>query len=300
VACEHLDAERPRFLDERALRVGTQVDDRRDLDPEVERLLRSGGESLYAELLYWLTYRRFPPAEAAAIWKAISRHQEALSRALGRPVAFRVAALDHLSESGLLTSAHLLARPEFEAMLSYVNIDEVSGVYSRRYFNRQLQQEIVRARRYGSALSLLIVDIDGCKAVNDELGHIEGDAILRKIARLLEESTREVDSVCRFGGDEFAILLPETNGLEAFATAERIRLAAARFSVVEKAKEPLRLTVSVGGATFPADCEDAEDLVALADRMCLSAKRAGKNRASIHGGPAERGEDALRGGPRGR
>jgi diguanylate cyclase (GGDEF)-like protein len=177
----------------------------------------------------------------------------------------------------------------------------VTGVYSRRYFNEVLAQEVHRARRYGSQLSLLILDIDDFKQFNDTYGHPVGDAILRKVGRLLKDNTRQPDAVCRYGGDEFAILLPETSGGKAAALAERIRRAPKRLkldpesrertwpSVVGEAKEEppderATLTFSIGGATFPTNCDDGEELVALADQLCLDAKRKGKDRILMSGG----------------
>ncbi|MCZ6793561.1 MAG: diguanylate cyclase [Planctomycetota bacterium] len=254
-----------------------------DLQEIINRLSRSG-ESLYGELLYYLTYRRFPIEEAEGHWTAIMEHKRRLQKELGRDVAFRVAALEYLSsQTGLLRGVHLVARPEFERVLSYVNLDEVSGVYSRRYLNSQLSRELARARRYGNPLSLLLIDLDGFKGVNDTLGHLEGDSVLRKVGHLLRDSTRQADSVCRFGGDEFAILLPETSSSEAYRTAERIRESIATVTVRGASGEPGPLTTSVGGATFPADCDEAEELLCLADQMCLDAKRAGKNRVRLYG-----------------
>jgi diguanylate cyclase (GGDEF)-like protein len=252
----------------------------------VLRLARSG-ENLYSELLYYLTYRRFPPEQAENIWKAIMKHKRRLQEKLGRSVSFRVAALEYLtSRNVLLRGVHLIARPEFETILSFVNIDEVTSVYSRRYFNARLAEELNRARRYGSMLSLLLIDLDNFKTVNESDGHLQGDAILRRLGRLLRDSTRQTDAPCRFGGDEFAILLPQTNREEALATAERIRSAAAGIRVHGKAGRLEPLTLSIGGATFPADCEEPEELIALADQMCLEAKRAGKNCVRLYGGQA--------------
>ena len=264
--------------------------------------LSTSGDSLYSELLHYLTYRRFSPQQAESLWRAIMKHKSRMAEALGRKVSFRVAALDYLSSKNvILRHVRLISKPEFESILSYVNVDEVTGVHSRRYFNEVLAQEVHRARRYGSYLSLLILDIDDFKHFNDTYGHPEGDAILRKVGRLLKENTRQPDAVCRYGGDEFAILLPETSGAKAGALAERIRRAPRRLklgpepkerpwpSVVGEAKgeppeEATILTFSIGGATFPANCDDGEELVALADQLCLDAKRKGKDRILMSGG----------------
>jgi diguanylate cyclase (GGDEF)-like protein len=253
----------------------------------IVRALEGTGESLHAELLRFLTHRRFSPAEAAALWEAILRHKRRMIDRLGRPVKFRVAALDFLTgRNPQLRGVRLIAREELSGLFRNIETDEVTALHTRRHFNERLAIELSRARRYGSPLSLLVLDIDDFKRVNDELGHLAGDSLLRRIGRLLRENTRESDLVCRFGGDEFAILLPETIGSEALTLAERIRLAAtteARAELDGGARgRSIPMGVSIGGATFPTDCEEADELIALADRLCLEAKRAGKNRVKMN------------------
>lgn len=267
--------------------------------------------SLYSELLYYLTYRRFSDEQAKTLWEDIMKHKGSMSEALARKVSFRVAALDYLSSCNvILRQVRLIAKPEFESFLSYVNVDEVTGVFNRRYFNEVLAHEVRRASRYGNPLSLLILDIDNFKRVNDTWGHPEGDTSLRKIGRMLRDNTRQMDSVCRYGGDEFAVLLPETSGEDARALAERVRQAASSVSHVPAGSEedvhdfsevqsiplemgrgarsedvaPHTLTVSIGGATYPDSCDEAEELIALADQTCLDAKRAGKDRVLMNEG----------------
>ena len=283
-----------------------------ELQELIARLGRCG-ENLHGELLYLMTYRRFPADDAKRIWRSIMKHKKRMSSALSRRVTFRVAALDYLEANvSSFKGARLIARAEFEVVQSYVNIDEVTGVFNRRYFEEALKREFHRARRYESSLSLLIVDVDDFKQVNDNHGHTEGDVVLRKVGGLLKDNTRQADSVCRYGGDEFAILLPQTRHDDAKALAERVCKSMGRIAlsgqdvddagsatlwsvalseVVGGPKEVTeggpeangdgRVTASIGGATYPRHCEELEELVALADQMCLEAKRAGKDRVRI-------------------
>jgi diguanylate cyclase (GGDEF)-like protein len=129
---------------------------------------------------------------------------------------------------------------------------------------------------------MLIIDLDNFKQVNDLCGHIEGDSVLRQVGRMLMDTTRQADVVCRFGGDEFAILLPETGPEDAGMTAERIRLAAAGIAIPGE-NDLDNVMLSIGGATFPDSCDEAEEMLALADQMCLDVKRAGKNGVRMAG-----------------
>lgn len=151
--------------------------------------------------------------------------------------------------------------------------DPLTGVYNRRYFFEALEKEVRRARRYGSHASLVIFDVDDFKQINDTLGHAAGDDVLRRIAAIVSDVIRETDTFARIGGEEFALLLPQTQQLDALLVAERVRTTIARTDVLPDR----RVTVSGGVASCPLDAMTREDLERKADAALYCAKRNGKN-----------------------
>lgn len=161
-------------------------------------------------------------------------------------------------------------------------IDSKTGLANYRVFVKRLHEEWVRAERYGQALSLVMLDLDDFKRVNDSLGHQAGDRALREFAMLVSGGARATDLPARYGGEEFAVLLPHTEGERAERVADRIRAAVADFSFLEP-DHPIKITVSAGVATFPGNAAiaSAEHLVSAADRALYAAKKAGKNRVVV-------------------
>jgi len=160
--------------------------------------------------------------------------------------------------------------------------DEKTTLLNYRAFNQRLQEEFRRARRYREYLSLMMLDLDYYKDVNDRYGHPSGDDVLREFGRILTRSTRETDLVARFGGDEFVVLLPATAGPPAFKLAERIRQAMEAHSF-QLGEEAVRITSSQGIATFPVNPRilSHEDLVKESDKALYLAKEAGRNRTVL-------------------
>ncbi|HEY8432064.1 MAG TPA: GGDEF domain-containing protein, partial [Sandaracinaceae bacterium] len=153
--------------------------------------------------------------------------------------------------------------------------DGLTKLHNHRYFQETLTREIKRVSRTGDSLALLLIDIDDFKALNDRLGHAAGDAVLVRIARILNESVRESDVLARYGGEEFVVLAPGTD-LEGVAyLAEKVRTAVAEASFgYDTSGKPLRVTVSIGVAQYAGDRREFFD---TADRALYRAKAAGKN-----------------------
>jgi diguanylate cyclase (GGDEF)-like protein len=161
--------------------------------------------------------------------------------------------------------------------------DGLTGLYNSRHFYAILRKEMARIDRYDRALSLVMMDIDNFKAYNDAYGHLAGDDLLQDLARFLQNQIRSTDLAFRYGGEEFALLLPETEKLAAAQLAERIRasLAAHEFTVKE-ASISGHVTMSMGVAMHPADAADARGFVRAADTALYAAKAAGKNRVRVY------------------
>jgi diguanylate cyclase (GGDEF)-like protein len=157
--------------------------------------------------------------------------------------------------------------------------DDVTGLYNRRFFSIRLEEEVSRYRRFNHPVSVVLLDLDGFKAVNDELGHAAGDETLRGMAEILLKHSRGINVISRYGGDEFAVLLVETSKAGARLYADRIRyvLPTYRFG------HGRRITASFGIASLPEDVVPGrDDLIRAADEALYAAKRAGKNRVSVH------------------
>jgi diguanylate cyclase (GGDEF)-like protein len=259
----------------------------RVLSPSEEKrldALRSRrGPRFYSDLLYSVAHQYYAPEVAEDLWRAILRHKEELASSLKRNVGIAVAALDYLSNvTRHMYSATLVGEAHIEEIVALSLRDGLTGLFNHTYFYQQIDFELRRYARYGTLVSLVLIDIDDFKAVNDVYGHREGDRILAAMGRTLLREARDSDICCRYGGEELAVILPLTDIDEARAIAERLRA-----SLTERLPDGSAVTVSIGVATCGKKIGTCERLVELADNALYVAKRSGKNQVWVAGeGPA--------------
>jgi diguanylate cyclase (GGDEF)-like protein len=217
-------------------------------------------------------------AESVQIWdEMISRRRE-LTHLVGRQVSLKTALTDVLSSSGLLRVPILIEYDELKRLELNAVTDPLTGLHNRRLFAETFEKELNRARRYVQPLGLVTLDLHRFKEVNDQHGHPRGDDVLRAAAATLKKALRASDSAFRIGGDEFALLLPQTDSPQALALCRRVQ------TVFAEMLQPLQLSVTVGMdhgvAIFPQDAEHADQLVRIADERLYRLKHANHGKTS--------------------
>lgn len=172
---------------------------------------------------------------------------------------------------------YLIKSRDFELQYKLATTDGLTELYNHRYFQEQIRMQVEQSKRYNTSFSLIIIDIDFFKKFNDTFGHQSGDAVLRGVAQTLKRNVRATDIVCRYGGEEMSIILPNTPKGEAFSTAQKIcsRVAEKNFKL-PNGKET-NVTISLGVSTYPADGESAVEIIEAADKRLYNAKNNGRN-----------------------
>lgn len=238
------------------------------------------GRPPYASLLHLLTHLSFGESRARRHWQRMQAHREVLRQALGRDVGLRVALLDYfVNVNQELKNPKVIEIAIYERTQRSAVTDGLTGLFNHVHLVAGLGRELRRSRRSGLKTSLVILDLDDFKRVNDTRGHLEGDRVLRQAADVLRRNLRDVDLAARYGGEEFAVLLPDTPRMGAFVVAERVRRAIERH--FQRRNGGPRVTVSGGVATFPDDADDVEPLLRRADEGLYRSKAAGKNRITL-------------------
>lgn len=174
----------------------------------------------------------------------------------------------------LVENLHLYERVKRQSI-----VDHLTGVFNRRYFDQKLSEELSRASRYGRELSLVLLDVDHFKQINDKMSYKQGDQVLIETAKLFRSYTREVDMVCRYGGDEFAILMPETSYEHALGKAENLRqvIRSAEFTNTAEPTKPLKLTLSIGVTAWHSEIRNGDELLRAVDEALHTVKRSGRD-----------------------
>jgi diguanylate cyclase (GGDEF)-like protein len=171
-----------------------------------------------------------------------------------------------------IQNAHYVDRVK---QLAY--LDGLTGIFNRRYFELRIVEEIDRAQRFSSGMGVIMVDIDHFKLLNDEFGHLLGDEVLRQVSSLFHQQLRKIDVVCRFGGEEFAILLSQADAQQTLAVAEKLRKLVGEWQFPGV---PRPVTISAGVSGYPDHGSTRDSLVKAADAALYAAKQAGRNRIS--------------------
>lgn len=177
-----------------------------------------------------------------------------------------------------LSKRESVERTRAEKAEMLANRDGLTGLYNHRMFYSMLENEIARSQRYKRPVAMLMIDIDHFKGVNDTYGHVAGDRILEMLSRIIEQSVRQQDKVCRYGGEEISVILPEANIHNAAEMAERLLVAVEKAVFRDDSGHEIKITVSIGVAAFPEQAETLQDLVNAADAALYAAKEGGRNR----------------------
>jgi len=170
-----------------------------------------------------------------------------------------------------------------EKMNSLIIREGLTGLFNKNYIRQRLEEEFYRSKRYNHPLSLMMIDLDNFKALNDHFGHTVGDHLLRYFSQVIADTIRPSDIAARYGGEEFLIILPETYKEEAQAVAERLRTRISLYPFrLDSRKEEVLFTISIGVTTYPEYGQSAEEMVALADMALYKAKKDGKDKVAIY------------------
>jgi len=222
------------------------------------------------------THLELHEAKCLQLWEQMLANRNELSDQLGRPVSLKTVLMDVLFSSGLIRVPVVMEYDDYRKLQVSAVTDPLTGLYNRRLFAESFEKELTRARRYGLPLGLVVLDLHRFKEVNDKYGHPRGDDVLRGTASTLRKALRTSDSAFRIGGDEFALLLPQTDAVQALALSHRVE------TVFVEILRPLGLafpvTMDHGIATFPQDGEHAEQLIRIADERLYRLKHAAHNR----------------------
>jgi len=229
----------------------------------------------------------FNEREAAARSAAIAAHRQDLGARLGRNVDLSVAALDYLlTVTGDLVAPTIVEHDVLHVLEHRSVTDPLTGLFNRYHFEAALKREVARCLRSGAQLSLLLMDVDQLKAVNDRWGHQTGDRLLRRVAAAIQNTLRNSDVACRYGGDEFAIILPDTDARAGRLVAERIcaKVGASHGAGIGP-DAATKVTVSGGLAQLPlaATAPSEAQLIVAADQALYLAKGRGGNGVAVAG-----------------
>jgi len=222
----------------------------------------------------------FPLMDCNEHWNKLLVHRQEMTRKLQRPVNITTVLCDYLqSTPNYLDNPRIIESANYEDILQKSHYDKLTGLYNRCHFDEAYNQQIALAKRYQEDFTVLFLDIDNFKAVNDTHGHKVGDNVLKTIADIITKEKRDSDIAARYGGEEFVLLLTHSDNISSYIFAERLRqkIAAVEFLGTDK---KLQVTVSGGIASFPFNSSNPADLVDMADSAMYLAKGAGKNRIS--------------------
>ena len=228
-------------------------------------------------------------------WEQILARRAELSESTGKPISLKTAMVDVLTSSNRLRVPILMEYEELKKLQINAATDPLTGLYNRRLFEEYFEKELNRARRYGQSLALVILDLHRFKEVNDHYGHLQGDRLLQAAASTLRKSLRTSDYAFRIGGDEFALLLPQSDAEQAATISRRVR------TIYASTTEPMRLDVGLdldyGFAVFPHDGDQKEVLIRVADERLYQLKLSTRAHAAQAPEPAPPAAPSSAGAP---
>lgn len=209
-----------------------------------------------------------------------------LSSAQDKVTAFDLGASDYITKPFNLTELRVRVRSALrmhrlvQMLAQRAHIDGLTGLWNRTHFDRRLEDEVAGCVRHGRPLSVAFIDIDHFKAVNDAYGHPSGDAVLQGLARILQRESRQGDAACRYGGEEFVLILPDTAPADAAAHCERIRTNLEKTVWPRHPERPVTASFGIAGSVRPGPVP-AEEWIEAADRSLYEAKSGGRNRVAV-------------------
>jgi diguanylate cyclase (GGDEF)-like protein len=248
-----------------------------------EYLLDSIGKkpgTYYRDLIFALIQIRLPEDEAKRDWREVLKHKYLMSEKLGRNVGIHVSTLDYYTNvKKRIINPKIIDANDYVDTASRAITDDLTKAYNRHFFEDEFKKLFLQARTMGKTFALIMLDLDHFKIYNDINGHIQGDIALIETVRILHAVCSQDDTVCRYGGEEFAMLLPSQSLNLAIKTAENIRQAVFDYRFVnEQALPNGRLSASLGVTSYREDVDSPQNMVEEADVALYRAKNSGRNR----------------------